>query len=856
MAGAVRQSEAMDSHPEASGGMAQEVVRPAAVSRWMCLAALLAGWVGSDTTAQVEWRSTLYPEDWAPPQEVSFESDPLIQDFSYAGYGRGEVPLPAVAGPVFDVTVHGADPSGSRDSTTSIQAAIDAAAAAGGGVVLLPAGTFRVSPQGGAAHALRIASSGIVLRGAGAGRTFLLNTATQMRSRSIIRVEGSSSGWTSVPSGSPVATITADLLGPSTVLPVSSVAGFAPGDWIVLRADATDAFVAEHGMSDVWAGYGPSLVGVHCLRQIVSVDAALSRLTLDVPTRYYFKVRDNARVHRAVAHVEQIGLEGFSIGNVQHPQAASATGWAEEDYGTAGLAAYDAHDSWAISLRRVRHAWISEVASFRASENTFDTHLLSNGILLQNCRFVTVRACDFQRPLFGGGGGNGYMYRVQASNECLLQDCVSRHCRHGFVFSHMGCSGNVIHRGLAQRTRVQIAAPGTTSGEGCDHHMHLSQSNLIDGVRLDGDFFTAHYRPYAGPPQHGHGGTHSVFWNLVGVSYQPGKNYIVRSDQARYGYVIGTRGVVSGVATSSQARTLPADHREGVGTGDLLRPLSLFDDQVARRLGRDPAHSGPPRIVNFSTRALVGGAAGSPILGFSNSGQAGKRMLIRAIGPGLAAFGVPGFAADPRVALETGGVFLAENDSWREADAEIFGLTGAFRLQPGSADAALVAELAPRPHTTPVWAAGEGGIVLLEAFDADPNPGAVRLINASVRAHVGRGASVLIPGFVLQGPGHTLLLVRGIGPGLTRFGVPDVLQDPVITLYAGDTAIAANDSWSSQATGAAVALTAEHVGAFEIPEGSSDAALLVTLQAGTYTVHASGAGETSGTALVELYVVP
>jgi hypothetical protein len=130
------------------------------------------------------------------------------------------------------------------------------------------------------------------------------------------------------------------------------------------------------------------------------------------------------------------------------------------------------------------------------------------------------------------------MYRLQASNECLLRDCIARYNRHGFVFSHMACSGNVILGGLAQVTRTQAAGSGTTSGEGCDHHMHLSQSNLIDSVQLDRDFFTAHYRGTSGtPPQHGQGGTHSVYWNLIGLAYHSTKTYIVRSEQARYGYV-------------------------------------------------------------------------------------------------------------------------------------------------------------------------------------------------------------------------------------------------------------------------------------------------------------------------------
>ena len=53
------------------------------------------------------------------------------------------------------------------------------------------------------------------------------------------------------------------------------------------------------------------------------------------------------------------------------------------------------------------------------------------------------------------------------------------------------------------------------------------------------------------------------------------------------------------------------------------------------------------------------------------------------------------------------------------------------------------------------------------------------------------------------------------------------------------------------ATSAALA-----VGAFALPNGSRDAAIFTTLTAGAYTAVVSGVGATSGTALVELYVVP
>ena len=558
--------------------------------------------------AQTAWRSALYPTHWAPPTEASFESDRLIQDFSYAGYRRGEAEVPLIAGPLFAVTDYGADPSGVLDSTLAIQTALDAAAAAGGGVVSMPAGLFRVSPQGSNGWSLRITGSRVVLRGAGRARSVLFNDSSAMRGRQILRVEGASTRWTTVPSGSPQPLIRSDLLSPTTVIPVASVAGFLVGDWVVVRADATDAFVAEHNMSDLWAGYGSALGGVQFLRQVTAIDADAGTLTIDVPTRYYLKTRDNARVHKAVAHVEEVGLEDFSICNREHATASAGTGWGENDYTVAGTGAYDAHDCYAIGLRRARNCWIARVTTSRPAVNTGLSHILSNGILLENCRSVTVRDCDFQRPLYGGGGGNGYMYRLLGSNECLLLNCAARYNRHGFVMSLMSCSGNVIQGGIAQMTRTQAASPGTTSGEGCDHHMHLSQSNLVDGVQLDRDFFTAHYRTnYGTPPYHGQTAVHSVFWNLVGTAYQSGKSYIARTEQARYGYVIGTRGPASGITTTSlldsTGRTQPTDYTEGAGTGDSLLPLSLYHDQLGRRLGTTPV---PPHPVALSALAGAG----------------------------------------------------------------------------------------------------------------------------------------------------------------------------------------------------------------------------------------------------------
>lgn len=78
------------------------------------------------------------------------------------------------------------------------------------------------------------------------------------------------------------------------------------------------------------------------------------------------------------------------------------------------------------------------------------------------------------------------------------------------------------------------------------------------------------------------------------------------------------------------------------------------------------------------------------------------------------------------------------------------------------------------------------------------------------------------------------------------------MPDPNVNLYnASSVVIAANGNW--QATDAP---TMARVGAFQLPIGSLDAALVVTLSPGNYTVQAIGAGALGGAVLVEVYEVP
>lgn len=122
--------------------------------------------------------------------------------------------------------------------------------------------------------------------------------------------------------------------------------------------------------------------------------------------------------------------------------------------------------------------------------------------------------------------------------------------------------------------------------------MWFSHSNLYDGCLTENSWFEARdrYYPVMSEPKHNSTSAHTVIWNTecISNSYHP---FAVWSMQAKYGYVIGTKGAVSAVRTDGDyperaAVSDPVDYVEGVGEGDSLSPASLYLDQRLKRIGR------------------------------------------------------------------------------------------------------------------------------------------------------------------------------------------------------------------------------------------------------------------------------
>jgi hypothetical protein len=256
-----------------------------------------------------------------------------------------------------------------------------------------------------------------------------------------------------------------------------------------------------------------------------------------------------------------------------------------------------------------------------------------------------------------------------------------------------------------------------------------------------------------------------------------------------------------------------------------------------------------PRLYSLAVRTALE-ANQTLIVGFTMSGGA-KNVLLRAAGPTLGAFGVPETMVDPKLDLYSGSTLVTSNDNWGGSPslAATFTSAGAFAYASAtSLDAALVASI-NGGRTAHVYGR-TAGAVLVEGYDVGSGD-AQRFTSLSARNQVGTGANILIAGFSLSGEGKRNLLIRAIGPTLFLFGVSGVLSDPKLEIYQGSTKIGENDSWAST-----LSTTFSSVGAFQLTQGSKDAAITVSLPAGGYTVQVSGADGGVGEALVEIYELP
>jgi hypothetical protein len=266
-------------------------------------------------------------------------------------------------------------------------------------------------------------------------------------------------------------------------------------------------------------------------------------------------------------------------------------------------------------------------------------------------------------------------------------------------------------------------------------------------------------------------------------------------------------------------------------------------------------------LKSLSTRGQVGTGDNILIAGFVVTGTAPKQVLIRAIGPTLSSFGISGPLTNPYLQLYQGGIAVAANDNWGGDPALVNAQAAAkaFALPAGSLDSVLLATLAPGLYSAQVsGVSGTTGVALVEFYDLDANTPFTtqKTTSVSTRGVVGAGDKVLIAGINITGNIPKKVLVRAIGPTLAGFGVSNVLADPILTIYRGNTVVRENDNWETGNDPTLIVDATTQIGTFPLSSGTKDAVILMTLPPGLYTAVVSSANGATGVALVEVYEVP
>jgi len=259
-------------------------------------------------------------------------------------------------------------------------------------------------------------------------------------------------------------------------------------------------------------------------------------------------------------------------------------------------------------------------------------------------------------------------------------------------------------------------------------------------------------------------------------------------------------------------------------------------------------------LGNIATRLRVLSGDNALIGGMIATGTVSKRVIIRAIGPSLTNFGVPGALENPTLELFQGSTLLFSNDDWgtstQQAEIAASGLAPSHTLE-----SAIIWTLAPGQGYTAVvrGISNTTGIGVVEAFDLD-QAAASKLGNISTRGFVDVDDNVMIAGLI-AGPGNGTslkILVRALGPTLSDFGVPGALADTTLDLVnSSGTVIRSNDNWrddpQQRAAIEAAGLAPAHL---------EEAALVETVAPGAYTAIVRGSNRTTGVGLVEAYNIP
>jgi uncharacterized protein YkwD len=323
--------------------------------------------------------------------------------------------------------------------------------------------------------------------------------------------------------------------------------------------------------------------------------------------------------------------------------------------------------------------------------------------------------------------------------------------------------------------------------------------------------------------------------------------------------VVGSNFFAISTASGGYSVPVPADGSYNVTFSGGGQPTAQRTVTVANSLNAKAdylAGAVPGLVANVSTRLLVRTGDNALIEGVIVQGPAGstKKILVRAIGPSLAPFGITDAVANPTLDIfDSNNVKIASNDNWKTTQVggiitgdQFAEINGSGLAPSNDLESAIVANLTPGSYTAVVRGAGDSvGTGVVDGFDLSAGS-AARLANIATRGLIQPGDKLMIGGFIVQN-GSVRVVVSALGPSLAAFGITNALPDTTLQLRDQNGAIVReNDDWmSDQKT------ELESTGLQ--PTNNLEAALVQTIPPGQYTAQVRGKPEATGTGVVQVF---
>jgi hypothetical protein len=396
-------------------------------------------------------------------------SEPILPDFSYAGYHYSTRPIPDRRGPVFPVTEYGATPDDDRHDDEGIQKAIDAAAARGGGVVLFPKGRFLVSPTERPEQLITVSSGNIVLRGSGAGDGGTTLVMDRMKPGGVMfRVAPSDL------TSNPLTTITADARRETFGVEVADPSVLRVGQRVVIRYQdpAYNAiYFGDLELSPAWKrvyANGMSFAEVHRV-------AAISgrRVRFEEPLHFTLVLNAAPFTLHNLAFIEEFGIEDIRFSGrwdeypepfVHHKDTYHDTAWS------------------ILSIKQVANSWIRRT-EFRNVNQAINAD--------------TAVAFTFDRIRYTGKQGHTSIHARRGYGVLMKDNEDLAGHDHGPSMGYNAVATVIL------RHRMQVA-------QQIDSHGGVPYATLFDDVR--GGIFEDNGGPHENYPNHA---KYLVFWNFA-----------------------------------------------------------------------------------------------------------------------------------------------------------------------------------------------------------------------------------------------------------------------------------------------------------------------------------------------------